>query len=160
MSRSHAPLLERILRQISPEPNTGCWLWLGSMAGSGYGQIGLGSRKQGVAVTHRVLYELMVGPIPQGLDLDHLCRVRLCVNPQHLEPVTRKENLRRGIGHLPGTQASAALARSKIHCKNGHERNDTNTRILYNGKRQCIPCNRAWQRQHPNRGKPQQISAV
>ena len=67
----------------------GCWIWRGRIAPNGYGR--LGSK-----YAHRVMYELHVGPIPTGLDVDHLCRVRHCVNPRHLEPVTRSENLRRG----------------------------------------------------------------
>lgn len=79
------------------EKTDSCWLWTGSKTRVGYGQMrvgGAGSRKTGV---HRVAYELLVGRIPKGLDLDHLCRNTLCVNPDHLEPVTRKENLARGI---------------------------------------------------------------
>lgn len=70
-----------------------CWLWLGITTPGGYGQIRRGGRTW---VTHRWVYELLIGPIPAGLDLDHLCRVRRCVRPSHLEPVTRGENLRRG----------------------------------------------------------------
>lgn len=73
----------------------GCWLWLGALGRGGYGL----SRHRGVlSVVHRVAYELLVGPIPEGLQLDHLCRVRHCVNPDHLEPVTALENVRRSRG--------------------------------------------------------------
>ena len=71
----------------------GCWLWTGSHNGLGYGTIRSVGRKMYV---HRYSYELLVGPIPAGLELDHLCRVPGCVNPDHLEPVTHAENLRRG----------------------------------------------------------------
>ncbi len=75
---------------------TPCWVWKYSLDGRGYGQ--LWNRKAGQPVrAHRFYYELLVGPIPVGLDLDHLCRVKRCVNPDHLEPVTRAENIRRGF---------------------------------------------------------------
>lgn len=90
----HTPL-ERILtkRQITP---SGCWLWTGARNDSGYGRVGIGGSRTGAV--HRVAYELLIGPVPAALDLDHLCRVRHCFNPKHLEPVTRSENLRRGVG--------------------------------------------------------------
>lgn len=70
-----------------------CWTWTGyTEAKSGYGRLSFGGAR---SYAHRVAYELAVGPIPEGLDLDHLCRVRNCVNPTHLEPVTRGENVRR-----------------------------------------------------------------
>lgn len=77
-----------------------CWLWLGEIKDDGYG-------KHGGQVAHRVVYELLVGPIPDGLELDHLCRVTACVFPDHLEPVTRLENIRRRRA-------------SNDHCRNGH----------------------------------------
>lgn len=70
-----------------------CWLWTGAKTGDDYGVIIEGGRKVGA---HRWLYERLVGPVPEGLDLDHLCRRHDCVNPDHLEPVTHQENIRRG----------------------------------------------------------------
>lgn len=78
--------------RISPEPNTGCWLWSGAILRSGYGSITIDNRTR---MAHRHVYEMVVGKIPSGLCIDHLCRVRSCVNPDHLEPVTTAENLRR-----------------------------------------------------------------
>lgn len=78
-----------------PEPNSGCWIWLGTSNQWGYGRIQRLGKK---TVVHRACYELAHGPVPQGLELDHKCRVRLCVNLAHLEPVTRLENIMRGIG--------------------------------------------------------------
>jgi hypothetical protein len=76
------------------EPN-GCWTWLGADDGHGYGAVRIAGATQ---KAHRVVYQEQVGPIPDGLDLDHICRNRKCVNPAHCEPVTRAVNLRRGDG--------------------------------------------------------------
>src|SRR5690242_13805090 len=112
------------------EPNTGCWLWVGSMFQTGgYGRYGNKSR-----LAHRVVYELLVGPIPDGLTLDHLCRVRSCVNPKHLEPVTLKVNTLRG-------QSITALNSVKAHCKFGHPFNEFNTMSVPGG-RGCRACSR------------------
>lgn len=75
------------------DPN-GCWLWTASVGSHGYGAFGVG---QAVKVAHRIAYELTVGPIPEGLHLDHLCRRHACVNPAHLHPVTLRENVGRGL---------------------------------------------------------------
>lgn len=83
--------------QIGQSP-TACWLWTGSLR-AGYGQIRVRTETGWtVAAAHRVSYELARGPIPDGLDLDHLCRNTVCVNPRHLEPVTRQTNVLRGVG--------------------------------------------------------------
>jgi hypothetical protein len=108
-----------------------CWLWIGGQNGVGYG-VAWPDGKQTYA--HRFAYELLVGPIPSGLDLDHLCRVRYCVRPDHLEPVTRQENLRRGRGHG-----------SEIACPRGHPYDEGNTRVSC-GHRFCRTCDREYQR--------------
>ena len=87
---ARAPVDERFWRFVSPEPNSGCWLWTGADT-RGYGALG----KNGLA--HRVSFEMHVGPILPGLTLDHLCRTPACVNPAHLEPVTLAENVRRSL---------------------------------------------------------------
>ena len=71
----------------------GCWEWQGARSGNGYGTLGVDGRTR---LAHRLSYQHFIGPIPDGLDLDHLCRVRWCVNPRHLEPVTRSVNATRG----------------------------------------------------------------
>ena len=91
---------------------SGCWLWMGGKVGEGYGQYWESSARP-VRVAHRVSYEDLIGAIPTLLTLDHLCRVRNCVNPWHVEPVTQRENTLRGIG------PSAKFARA-THCVNGH----------------------------------------
>jgi len=86
------------LSAISPEPNSGCWLWTGSCEEKGYGRLHKPDRK-GHLSAHRFAYQTFVGPIPDGHHLDHKCRVRCCVNPEHLEPVTPAENSRRSAEH-------------------------------------------------------------
>lgn len=104
----------------------GCWLWTGATL-RGYGTY---MRAGGAYIAHRYAYEDRVGPIPTGLDLDHLCRCRTCVNPDHLEPVTRGENLRRGY-------AARGL---KTHCAQGHPFDEVNTFQRSDGGRGCRAC--------------------
>ena len=109
------PLAERLWAQV--EPTGFCWLWTGYCNRSGYGRIGSGGRAgtNGPPIlVHRAAYELLVGPIPEGMLLDHLCRVRNCVNPDHLEPVTIAENTRRGFA-------------VRSACQRGHLMTDDNT---------------------------------
>jgi hypothetical protein len=126
--------LERFEQFYIPVTETGCWLWTGSEKGhGGYGGF---KYKNKTLRAHRVSYELHVGPIPPGLTLDHLCRVRFCVNPKHLEPVTHKENSLRGYG-------VGAINFRKTHCIHGHEFNKSNTRIRTDGRgRECLACKR------------------
>lgn len=110
-------LLQRFEDKVMKDPNSGCWLWTGALASNGYGHI-MGETKQDLA--HRVSYRLHVGEIPKGLNLDHLCRVRSCVNPDHLEPVTHAENVRRGLSPAMFTKAAIARGHAKTHCPSGH----------------------------------------
>lgn len=132
---------DKMMSNIMPEPNSGCWLWMGFVAPNGYGKTA--TRRGGGWTTtyaHREMYKMLVGEIPNGLDLDHKCRVRCCVNPDHLRPVTRSENVRLGIGNR-----TALLKRT--HCKRGHEYNEKNTKYMtspFNGlpTRKCMICDR------------------
>lgn len=108
---------------------SGCWLWTGKTT-NGYGIVGIGGRNGRLMRAHRVAYESMVGPIPKGLDLDHLCRVRNCVNPAHLEPVTRLENLRR----------SPLTSVGQTHCVRGHNLGP----VIAGRRRLCRECHREW----------------
>jgi hypothetical protein len=114
--------IERFLRYVSPNDN-GCWIWTGFINDSGYGHFRFqGGKKK----AHRVAYALLVGSIPEGLTIDHLCGVTACVNPAHLEPVTIAENIRR--------------ARARItHCPRHHEYTAENT-YVYKGRRNCRTC--------------------
>jgi hypothetical protein len=119
--------LDERLGQYTPEPNSGCWLWLGGLTTSGYGYTG--HRSSSVAA-HRLSYEKHRGPIPEGLVLDHKCRVRSCINPDHLEPVTSAENYRRGKLHR----------QYKPHCSRGHLYTAETTWVDEWGRRQCRVC--------------------
>jgi len=108
----------------------GCWVWTGALNKAGYGAIGSGTK---VLRTHRVMYEHLVGPIPDGLQLDHLCRNRACCNPEHLEPVTNHENWMRG--EHPVVKA----IRDRV-CKRGHELTDDNVYVRKSGGILCRTC--------------------
>ena len=94
MKRNTDSVLREKFLQITPEGEMGCWRHYGALANGGYGQVRYQTR---LTVAHRVSYLVFRGDVEEGLDLDHLCRNRWCVNPWHLEPVTRSENIRRGI---------------------------------------------------------------
>ena len=97
-----------------------CWLWTGYCNPKGYGRITVNYKPM---FTHRWSYENFIGPIPNGLVLDHLCQIKNCVNPEHLEPVTNKTNLIRGeVGKKNATHHKA-----KTHCRNGHKYTKENT---------------------------------
>jgi len=138
---------ERFFRHVCPEPNTGCWLWMGSggqRTASGllpYGSFWFRKRQYRA---HRAAYEMFNGPIPPGMTIDHLCRVSMCVNPRHLEAVTLKENI------LRGDSACARHART-THCTNGHELTGWNLIVRPEGGRQCRECGYAYRRSERGR---------
>lgn len=117
-----------------------CWQWTGSLVADGYGQIWTSGPQRERLWAHRYAYELLVGPVPEGLCIDHLCRNRGCVNPAHMEPVTLAENTRRGPN------------RSKTHCPHGHPYDADNTYVCPStGARYCRECHRASARRHAAR---------
>lgn len=134
--RTGRSLKRRVIEKIEIEPRghgTPCWIWTAALNAKGYGCIRVNRRTR---LAHRIAYELLVSPIPEGMQLDHLCRIPACVNPDHLEPVTRQENLDRGIH----------ANRSKTHCPQGHAY-DTRTR---RGRR-CSICLREQRRAYKQR---------
>lgn len=133
------PALDRFAEKIALT-DSGCIEWIGGTNGVGYGSFYAGRAsgdETGRVYAHRWSYEYHVGPIPEGLHLDHLCRNRACVNPDHLEPVTNRENLLRGAG------PSAEHAR-KTHCPQGHPYSGDNLYVHpTKGTRHCRACGRA-----------------
>lgn len=121
----------------------GCWEYQGYKGKYGYGlYTKLVNDKRPLA--HRFFYENHKGPIPDGLVLDHLCRNRGCVNPDHLEPVTMSVNVHRGLG-------PAAKNALKTQCKRGHSLSVENVYLTKTKGRQCRPCRRQWEKDHPRK---------
>lgn len=130
------PLEDRFWPKVREAPG-GCWEWTGAILRNGYGTIFSGSvfARPRMLMAHRAAYQLVVGVIPPGLDIDHLCRNRACVNPAHLEPVTRRENLRRGLVPIKPYRVPVT------HCKHGHAYDEANTYLDARGGRRCRACN-------------------
>lgn len=134
------PYFERILDRVDMRGLDDCWLWRGSVNNNGYGQFGVRNGEHHTTVFgHRAMYELWFGPIPEGAQVDHLCRVRRCCNPRHLEAVSPTENLRRRVP-LRGSEHPHGR---KTHCPHGHPYDAENTYRTPEGKRSCRTCRRA-----------------
>ena len=131
MTRTAVPIEDRFWNHVMPEPMSGCWLWLGGTSNGSYGNLHIKGTDNFV-YAHRFSYELHKGAIPPELEIDHLCRNTLRVNPDHLEAVTRRENVLRG-------RCPAAMQARQTHCKNGHLLSGDN--IYASGrKRICKVC--------------------
>ena len=132
------PILERFFDKVRFLDN-GCWEWTASKKSNGYGQISVNLKP---VLVHRFLYELSVGKIPEGLELDHLCRNRACVNPSHLEPVTRHENIMRGLGPDTTREYYSNYRKEHLYCTNGHLLDESNIYVKPTGnhKRECRIC--------------------
>ena len=124
-------LCDRLLSKVETVTESGCWIWTGFCNPKGYGQMMVNGR---CCRAHRVSNEHFVGPIQDGLTLDHLCRVRSCINPDHLQPVSNKVNILRGHG-------VGVVNAGKTHCPNGHEYIEGQV-YRWNGKRHCLLCKR------------------
>ncbi|PYQ25660.1 MAG: HNH endonuclease [Acidobacteria bacterium] len=132
---------EKLLGRIEQSP-TGCWLYTGGIGDHGYARFYLprrGSKRPRLRWGHQVAYELFIGSVPAGRQLDHTCRVRHCINPTHVEPVTQKINLLRGVGF-------SAINARKTHCPEGHPYDSLNTWHRQTGARRCRTCHRQSER--------------
>lgn len=128
--RDVADLPRRIREKFAIED--GCWLWTAHLNHAGYGRVSLEGSMQ---LAHRAVYTLLVGAIPEGMHLDHLCRVRRCVNPAHLEPVTQRENTLRSTSHI-------AQIAARQTCPSGHPYTPENLYVSPRGYRVCRTCSR------------------
>ncbi len=119
-------------RLLAPKTETACWLWLGAKNKGGYGHMWFQGRLQYV---HRIAHEQVIGPIPEGMVVDHLCNTRLCANPSHLIATTHRDNILRGTGF-------SARNAIKTHCRNGHRLAGDNLSVysLKHGRRICRIC--------------------
>lgn len=131
-----APIPERLERLSIPEPNSGCWLWLGSLDRCGYGKFGAGKE----TLAHRASYVAFVGPIKAGTEIDHVCCNRGCINPTHLRAISHAANIARA------DYTTNHRNRVKTHCMHGHELSGDNVRIEMwrgNAARKCRTCTTA-----------------
>lgn len=134
-------LSETIIAKVEFDTNGGCWLWSAALSHNGYGQQKTLGR---TSAAHRLAYESFRGPVPEGMQLDHRCRVRCCCNPDHLEVVTREENIARG-------NAPHILNARKTQCDRGHQFTPENTYINARGNRECRRC---WAERRVRTGTP------
>lgn len=134
--------LKRFWAKVEINEETGCWEWVASKQLGGYGKFRVGGKH---VLAHRFSWEMLRGPIPTGLQIDHLCRVRACVNPSHMEPVSPRANVLRG-------DTIVATNAAKTECLRGHPFDEENTYPIPSGGRSCRECQRQraaeWYRRH------------
>ena len=130
--------IQRFLSRVLLDDDDRCWEWIGQKNQANYGRFAsdMINSPTRLVVAHKFCYEYFVGPVPKGLELDHLCRNRSCVNPSHLEPVTHSENVLRGAS----PELARMRQRSKTHCRNGHEFTPENTYFRKDTFRNCRAC--------------------
>ena len=126
--------IQRFEKYISVEPNSGCWLWTGAWSKSGYGSFRVENKSQNA---HRVAYKLYLGPLKNGMMIDHICRNRACVSPDHLRQVTPRQNI------LENSMSISAISAKRNCCKRGHVYVPGSFRITAN-KRVCKLCRESW----------------
>lgn len=136
--------IPRFLERVDQAGPGGCWLWLGSVLADGYGQARHGKDTR----AHRVAHEIFIGPIPGGLVVDHLCGVKTCVNPAHLEAVTQAENVRRANAH-------------RTHCPHGHAYSGANVYIRPGSNtRACRACHNIQARRRTRERRQARLDAA
>ncbi len=142
MARKRTSSIETLLRDhVLITEN--CWIWTGALKEKGYGQVNFNGKNRRA---HKLFYEHFKGPVPDGLVLDHLCRVRRCVNPDHLEAVTNKVNSERGY------------FATKPSCPKGHPYSGDNLRVAKNGNRFCITCKKESDKRYNQKVKLRLVS--
>lgn len=134
--------IDRLLAITEQITESGCWIYMGALNNSGYGP-------------HRKIYRALRGPVSPTMQLDHKCRIRECVNPDHLRVVTPRENV-----HAEGSTSVAKSKAAQTHCVNGHELTPENVQIRSNGTRLCLPCNRRRKREGYYRHREKRLAAV
>jgi len=142
MPKSKLTTLERFWSHVSPEPNTGCWLWMAGEARGGYAKFKADGK---TVVAHKWYWETRNGPVPGGLELDHLCRVRCCVNPIHLEAVTPLVNFQRGLRLGPAMIGRKAQNANLLTCSKGHPFSGISGRPGKKRQRFCKICRAEYQ---------------
>lgn len=135
-------MIQRFLDKIeyAEHSDDDCWYWSSAVNKFGYGAFWLDGK---TVRAHRYSYEMIKGKIPDGLQLDHLCRNRLCVNPEHLEVVSLTENIKRGLTGKINHHSS-----KKTHCPKGHEYTEDNIKRIKNNNRNCLTCHREWNKEY------------
>lgn len=141
-------ILARFMAKVAEDPESDCLLWIGARTSGGYGHMRVDGKTIGA---HRLAYEHWIGPIPDGMEIDHVrsrgCRSRACVRPEHLEAVTRRENLVRG-DTIPARNAA------KVRCDAGHPLSEANTYVRKDRPgRQCRTCRQEAHRRHHEKVK-------
>lgn len=147
IGRPARPLGERFWENVCPEPNSGCFLWMGSVIKQGYGRIRRENCGPGLTA-HRASWEIHYGAIPEGMCVLHKCDTPSCVRPEHLFLGTNKDNTQDCIAKGRFVSPHAARNKAKTHCIHGHEFTADNTRIRLDGSRACIKCWRQRNKAH------------
>ena len=142
-------VMDRVTESVTIDPDTGCWVWNKSLERNGYARMSVGHKVEGV---HRITYKERHGFIPDGFEIDHLCRNRACCNPDHLEAVEHRENLMRS------PIAAARINSEKAKCNRGHELSGDNLAIDALGYRSCRACSRIRTARHRARQKEQSLA--
>lgn len=144
----YSPLLPaRFWEKVMPITESGCWVWTGAVNDKGYGQFRISQLRTAV-YAHRLAYSTLIGEIPKGLELDHLCKVPCCCNPLHLEPVTHAENIKRGWWA------------NKDTCSAGHLYENNTYLTKEHGHRVCLICKRAGEKRRYHNRRNNHASSI